>query len=333
MQLARFPRLRFAHLPTPLEPLTRLARELGGPHLYVKRDDCTGLAFGGNKTRKLEFLVADAVAGGADTLITAGGVQSNHVRQTAAAAARLDLACHLVLTRNVPRTDEDYVSGGNIQLDRLLGAGVHVLPEGENREQAMDGLADRLRAQGRRPYVIPVGGSNAVGALGYVAAAAEIERQAEERDLLVDHVVVAASSGGTQAGLVAGFHGLRSRTRVIGIDVEADADVTAAAVRRHAAETLAHLGCSEAATPGVEVVAGHGGDGYGLPSTEMIDAVQRLARLEGLILDPVYTGKAMAGLIALIAAGRFAPSETVVFLHTGGQPALFAYRSAFAGGG
>ncbi|MGF1641540.1 MAG: D-cysteine desulfhydrase [Rhodospirillales bacterium] len=329
MQLARFPRLRFAHLPTPLEPLERLSRELGGPALYVKRDDCTGLAFGGNKTRKLEFLMADALAHGADTVITAGGVQSNHVRQTAAAAARLGLGCELVLTRNVPWSAPDYEETGNAQIDRLCGARVHIHPAGTDRDAAMDEIAGWVLADGGRPYVIPVGGSNPVGTLGYVVCALELEQQADDRDIEIDCVVHASSSGGTQAGLVAGFRAINSDTRVIGIDVDADTAAVAADVGRLAQATVERLGLSADVAEDVVVEAGYAGDGYGVPTAGMLDAVTRLARGEGLVLDPVYAGKAMAGLIDLVGSSRFRSSETVVFLHTGGTPALFAYRRAF----
>jgi len=329
MQLARFPRLPFAHLPTPLEPLERLSREIGGPTLYVKRDDCTGLAFGGNKTRKLEFLLADALAHGADTVITAGGAQSNHVRQTAAAAARLGLECELVLTRVVPWNAPDYEETGNVQLDRLFGAKLHFHPADTDRDAAMDEIAGWVHARGGRPYVIPVGGSNPIGALGYVACALELENQANDLGIEFDYVVHASSSGGTQAGLVSGFRAIHSDTRVIGIDVDADTEAVAADVDRLAQALAGLLGLSGDIADDVVVKGGYAGDAYGVPTAGMIDAVTRLARSEGLVLDPVYTGKAMAGLIDLAANAAFDASDTVVFVHTGGTPALFAYRTAF----
>ncbi len=330
MNLDDFPRVTLAHLPTPLEPMERLGADLGGPRLFVKRDDCTGLALGGNKTRKLEFLMAEALAAGADSVITAGGVQSNHVRQTAAAAAKLGLAAHLVLSRNVPRTEAGYDRTGNILLDRLLGAKIQILPAGGDRAAAMDALAADLRAAGARPYVIPLGGSNATGALGYAACAGELLVQAEALSGGLDTIVLASSSGGSQAGLIAGLAALGHRARVIGIEVDGDRDGVAAAVHEVAAAVAERLGL----VPGevaarVEVVAGYGGPGYGLPTPEMRRAVELAARREGLLLDPVYSGKAMAGLIGLIAEGRFEPGERVVFLHSGGAPALFAYRSVF----
>lgn len=334
MNLDAFPRAALAHLPTPLEPMARLSTELGGPRLWVKRDDCTGLALGGNKTRKLEFLMGEALAAGATCAITAGGVQSNHVRQTAAAAAKLGLAAHLVLTRKVAWDQDDYQRTGNILLDRLLGAEIRILPAGSDRAAAMDELAADLRAAGARPYVIPLGGSNATGALGYVACARELLAQAEALSGGLDTIVLASSSGGSQAGLIVGLTALGHPARVIGIEVDDDREGVAAAVRQVAAATAERLGLdADEAVSRVEVVAGYGGTGYGLPTPEMRRAVELAARREGLLLDPVYSGKAMAGLIGLIAEGRFKPRERVVFLHSGGTPALFAYRSVFEDSG
>jgi L-cysteate sulfo-lyase len=328
--LATIDRLALAHLPTPLEPLPRLTEALRGPRVLVKRDDCTGLGLGGNKTRKLEFLMADARARGADTVITTGGVQSNHVRQTAAAAARLGLACELVLTRVVPWGGPDYELTGNIQLDRLFGARVHLHDAGTDRSAAMEVLAETLRRAGRRPYLIPTGGSNAVGALGYAAAAVELAAQAEAQDLRIAAVVHACSSGGTQAGLAAGFAALDPAVRVIGIDVDAHPEAVAADVRRLASEVWGRLALpGEFPVEKVILESGYAGAAYGLPTDAMREAVTRTARLEGLLLDPVYSGKAMAGLVGLIDAGAFAKDDTVVFLHTGGTPALFPYREAF----
>jgi len=327
--LEQLARQSLAHLPTPLEPLARLSAALGGPRLLVKRDDCTGLGLGGNKTRKLEFLMAEALARGADTVITTGGVQSNHVRQTAAAAAKLGLACELVLTRVVPWGGPDYELSGNIQLDRLFGARVHLHDGGTDRTAAMETLAESLRRAGKTPYLVPTGGSNPVGALGYAAAAAELAAQAEERGETFTAVIHASSSGGTQAGLTAGLAALAPGVRVIGVDVDAHPEAVAAEVRRLAGEVWERL-----ALPGsfpedkVILQEGYAGEAYGLPTEAMAEAVRRTARLEGLLLDPVYSGKAMAGLIGLIEEGEFSAKDTVVFLHTGGMPALFPYREA-----
>ena len=330
MSIQDLPRIHQGHLPTPLEPLDRLSELLGGPRIWVKRDDATGLATGGNKTRKLEFLMADALEKGADTVITCGGAQSNHTRQTAAAAARLGLACALVHQAAHPWDGPDYAETGNVLLDRLLGAELHAVPTEADRDAGMARLADELRARGRRPYVIPGGGSNALGGLGYAGCAFEITAQANDRDLAVDHIVVATGSGGTQGGLVAGLAALNSPIAAIGIDIEADAAGVAARARAVAEGTAALLGVRGGVAPeAVTVVPGYAGPAYGQPTPAMIEAVRLAARHEGLLLDPVYSGKAMAGLIDLIRRGRFGADETVVFLHTGGTPALFAYRSVF----
>ena len=330
MDLGRYPRTPLAHLPTPLEPLPRLSEALGGPRLYVKRDDATGLALGGNKTRKLEFLMAEAQAEGADCIITAGGVQSNHVRQSAAAAAKLGLACELVLNRNVPWEDPLYDRTGNVLLDRLLGAKVHIHPAGTDRDAAMEELAAGLRTRGRRPYIIPVGGSNPLGSLGYVSAALELAGQAEELAIGVDYIIHGCSSGGTHAGLACGLAALGHPAKLRGIDVDGDPALAEEVVRPLTGALANFLALDEAAALAqVAVVPGYAGDGYGLPTEAMLEAVAMAARCEGLILDPVYTGKAMAGLIGLIRTGVIEKDATVVFIHSGGMPALFAYPSLF----
>ncbi len=330
--LQQFPRVRLGHLPTPLEPLERLSGELGGPPLFVKRDDCTGLAFGGNKTRKLEFLFADALEAGADTVITAGGLQSNHARQTAAAANKLGLACHLVLQRYVDRNDPAYLESGNLLLDGLLGAELHFPPPDQARDDVMARLAEALRTEGAKPYVIPAGGSNAIGGLGYAAAAGEILAQAETLGCEVGAIVSATASGGTQGGLVAGLASLDAAVEVVGINVDVLDETLAGKVAAVAEGTAALLGLDDADLAArVVIVDEYGGAGYGLPTQAMQEAVRLLARLEGLILDPVYTGKAMAGQIDLVRQGRFDPSRAVVFVHTGGLPGLFAYPSLFPG--
>lgn len=330
MPFSRFPRVRLAHLPTPLEPLAALTAELGGPPILVKRDDCTGLAFGGNKTRKLEFVLADALEAGADTVITAGGLQSNHVRQSAAAANKLGLACHLVLQRYVDWADAAYLESGNLLLDRLLGASLHFPPPEVPREVEMERLAERLRAEGKRPYVVPGGASNAIGGLGYAAAAGEILDQAAALGVEVGAVVFATASGGTHGGLIPGFALRGAPVEAIGIDVDVKDAALAEKVAAVARGTAGLLDLAER-EPGDRLIIepGYGGAGYGLPTAEMRDAVGLLARLEGLILDPVYTGKAMAGLIGLARQGRFDASRAVVFIHTGGLPGLFAYPSLF----
>ena len=332
MHLARFPRRRYTAGPTPLEPLVHLSAHLGGPTLYVKRDDLLGLAGGGNKTRKLEFLVADALAQGADTLITTGAVQSNHARLTLAAAAHEGLACRLVLEERVPDSYDENASGNNF-LFRLLGAeAVTVVPAGTDLMAAMQDVAAELDAAGRKGYVIPGGGSNTLGALGYVACAEEILAQTFDLGLRIDELVTASGSGGTHAGLVAGFHGCSAGIPITGVSVRAAKNAQEEKIldlARRTAELAGARGTVEAGA--VEVLDGYVGPGYSLPTAAMVEAVQLFARLDGILLDPVYTGKAAAGLIDMVRTGRFTRDQHVLFVHTGGAPALYAYRDVVLG--
>lgn len=325
MHLARFPRVRLAHLPTPLEPLPRLSEELG-VDLWIKRDDCTGLAGGGNKTRKLEFLLGDAMEQGADTLVTQGAVQSNHVRQTAAAAASHGLACEIILEERTGSTAVDYVGNGNVLLDRLFGAGIRRVPGGSDMVAELEKTADQVRARGGRPYVIPGGGSNAVGALGYVDCAREIVVQADDLDMEIDRIITGTGSAGTHAGLVAGLAVMGADVPVLGIGVRAPKEKQEANVLKLARETAMLLGRPDAVTDAMVVAdCDYVGAGYGLIDQGVVDAIVLAARTDGILLDPVYTGKAMKGLIALARAGRF-EGETVVFLHTGGAQGLAGYH-------
>jgi D-cysteine desulfhydrase family pyridoxal phosphate-dependent enzyme len=314
------PRLHLAHLPTPLEPLPHLSAALG-PRLWIKRDDQTGLAAGGNKTRKLEFLLAEAQRREADTLLTVGGPQSNHCRQTAAAAARLGLRCVLVLGGHAGQAR----AGGNLLLDHLLGA--EVIWAGERtREAVMDERAEAERAAGRQPYAIPLGGSTALGAAGYALAMAELLEQARAAGVRFDRVVVASSSGGTQAGLVAGarLHGFEGE--VLGISIDEERAALQSTVARLAAETAALLGQPHALAPDdISVDANYLGGGYGVMGQPEREAIRLFALTEGILLDPVYTGRAAAGLLDLVRRGTIGRGETVLFWHTGGTPALFAY--------
>jgi L-cysteate sulfo-lyase len=335
LNLARFPRIRLGHLPTPLEPMENLTRRLcgaggGGPRLWIKRDDCTGLSTGGNKTRKLEYLMANARAQGADTVVTQGATQSNHARQTAAACAKLGFACRILLEDRTGYTDDAYRMSGNVLMDKLHGATVERRPGGADMQAEMEAVAERLRGEGRRPYVIPGGGSNAVGALGYAAAALELVQQAAELGLRIDHLVHATGSAGTQAGLVTGLVALNSGIPVLGIGVRAPREKQEANVLALAQRTAEHLGL-----PGIvraeHVVANcdYVGQGYGIPTRGMVDALRLAAETEGILLDPVYSGKGMAGLVDLVRKGFFPDGSNVVFLHTGGQAGLFAYPDAF----
>ena len=330
MHLARFARIRLAHLPTPLEPLPRLSEALG-VDLWIKRDDCTGLAGGGNKTRKLEFLLGAAFEQDADTLVTQGAVQSNHVRQTAAAAAAHGLACEIILEERTGSKASDYVGNGNVLLDRLFGASIRSVPGGTDMVAELETTADAVRARGGKPYVIPGGGSNPIGALGYVDCAREIVVQADEMDLEVHRIVTATGSAGTHAGLVAGLAVLGADIPVLGIGVRAPKEKQEANVFKLAEETAALLGQPGRVTR-ERVVADcdYVGEGYGLIDQGVIDALTLAARTDGIVLDPVYSGKAMKGLIALARAGEFR-GETVVFLHTGGAQGLFGYQSEIEG--
>ncbi|MEP0072521.1 MAG: D-cysteine desulfhydrase [Marinomonas sp.] len=330
MHLSRYPRLNFAHLSTPLEPMPRLTELLGGPKLWIKRDDCTGLAGGGNKTRKLEFLMGDAIEKGADTIITQGATQSNHARQTAAIATKMGMACHILLEDRTGSKDVDYNYNGNVLMDQLFGASLSKYPGGTDMNAAMEEVAEKLRAEGKKPYIIPGGGSNPIGALGYVNAAIELLTQANDMGLKVDHVVHATGSAGTQAGLVTGLAATNSQIPVLGVGVRVPRDVQEGNVFRLAEKTAEHLNI-----PGVvkreDVVANcdYVGEGYGIPTESGLEAIKLFAECESILLDPVYSAKGAAGLIDLIRKGHFSKDDNIVFLHTGGSQALYGYRQAF----
>ncbi|MEM9851544.1 MAG: D-cysteine desulfhydrase [Pseudomonadota bacterium] len=328
--LARFPRVKLGHLPTPLEPMDRLSARLGGPRIWVKRDDCTGLSTGGNKTRKLEFLMADAQRLGADTIITQGATQSNHARQTAAAAAKLGMGCHILLENRTGSEDEPYVMGGNVLLDRLHGAPVSKRPGGADMAAEMETLADTLRSKGHTPYVIPGGGSNPVGALGYVNCARELSEQAAELGLSIDALVHATGSAGTQAGLVTGLAAIESDIHLLGIGVRAPQEKQEQMVYDLAVRTAEHLATDLVIQrDAVRANCGYVGPGYGKPTPGMVAAIKLLAETEGLLFDPVYSGKGLDGLITLVRRGYFDGMDNVVFLHTGGSAALFGYPNIF----
>ncbi len=317
----KFPeKVSIAYLPTPIDRLDRLSKHLGGPALLIKRDDQTGLATGGNKTRKLEFLVADALRQQSDHLVTTGAPQSNHCRQTAAAAARFGLGCSVVLRGHAP---EETI--GNLLLDQLLGA--HVYWSGDEAcSDTMNRVMAELRSAGRRPYAIPLGGSNVVGATSYVLAMRELTEQLAEQRLNVDHIVFATSSGGTQAGLVLGAHVYGFRGSVLGISVDHDSDSLQAQVAALTTATATHLGLGTLSLlPQVTINDDYLGDGYAQVAETEREAITMTAQLEGVLLDPVYTGRAMGGLIDLIRWGAFTRGQTVLFWHTGGTAALDAF--------
>jgi L-cysteate sulfo-lyase len=326
MPLSDFPRVPLAHLPTPLEFLPRLSEYLDGPEIYVKRDDCTGLATGGNKTRKLEFSMGEAVAQGADTIITVGAIQSNHVRQTAAAACKLGLRCEVLLEHRVGHPSETYTTSGNVFLDRIFGAHLREYPGGTNFDAEMAKVASEVCSNGGTPYVIPGGASNTAGALGYVDCGMELLRQFNEQDLSFDHLVTATGSAGTHAGLVVGLRASGSSLPILGIGVNAPQDIQEERVYKLAVETADTIGKSNCVVR-EDVVAdcNYIGPGYGETTEAMNEAILMLARYEGLLFDPVYSGKALAGMIDYIRQGRFVSGQRIVFLHTGGSAGLFAY--------
>lgn len=336
MHLARFNPVRFAHLPTPFEPLPGLTERLarpggGGPELWIKRDDCTGLAGGGNKTRKLEYLLGDALASDADTLVTQGAVQSNHVRQTAAAAAKFGMKCEIILEERTGSKAVDYTRSGNVLLDELMGAKIRSVPGGTDMNAQLALVAAEVSDAGGRPYIIPGGGSNAIGALGYVECAFELVAQANETGLEIDRIVTATGSAGTHAGLVAGLAVMGANIPVLGIGVRAPKETQEANVYKLARETAALLGHEDRVTRDMVVAnCDFVGAGYGLIDDAVIEALKTIARSDAILLDPVYTGKAMKGLLALSARGDF-DGETVAFLHTGGAQGLFGYQGEMEG--
>ncbi len=330
--LGQFEREPLAHLPTPFEELPRLASELGGPRIFVKRDDQTGLAFGGNKARKLDFILADAVRQGSDTVITWAGVQSNWARMTAAGSRRLGMQPILVLQRGEDQSVSP--ADGNLLLDRILGADVRILEPGEDREARVEEIAAAEREAGRNPYVVAVGGSHTggsmdepLGAVAYANAFRELHEQARRQGVTITHVVHASGSGSTQAGLVVGAKAIAPEVRILGISsggTKARGEANVLAIAR---ETAGVMGLEVGIEPeDVVVFDDYVGEGYGVLNEAVVEAIALTARTEGLLLDPVYTGKAMAGLFDLARSGHFTEGDAVVFLHTGGTPALFPYR-------
>ena len=327
-ELGKFPRLGLAQLNTPLEPLKRLSAYLRGPRLWVKREDATGLGFGGNKLRKLDYVLHEAMASGADTLVSGGVVQSNSQRQVAAAAAKLGLECHLAVYhgRLTPPTPE-YGASGNAFLNRLFGAHLHDVPWTGDRNTAIRDLGLELEQQGRRPFFVPYGVSNVLGAVAYATTVAEIGQQAGDLGFRPAAIVHSSGSAGTQSGLVVGAAACMPQTQIVGVDVDAEPERVTADVTRLARATAERLDVAVADLR-IEVVAGHAGPAYGVPHAATIEAIRLAGRLEALAVDPVYSGKGLAGLIAMIRGGRWSADEDVVFIHTGGSPALFAYQSA-----
>lgn len=325
-RLNRFRRVGFADLPTPLEPLTRLSAHLKGPRIWVKREDCTGFGFGGNKLRKLDYVLQLALDEGCDCLISGGVVQSNSQRQVAAVAAKLGLECHLAVYhgRLKPPTPE-YERSGNALLNRLYGAILHDVPWSGDRNGAIVDLASQQTEAGRKPYVIPYGVSSPLGAVGYASAVSEIAKQSEALGMSPKAIVHCSGSGATQAGLVIGASCVLPDTEIVGIGIDAEPERVKADVTAYAAGAGDLLGI-EFDAERIEVVAGHAGPAYGIPHAASLEAIALAGRLEAMALDPVYSGKGLAGLITMIGEGRWGPEDDIVFIHTGGSPSLFAYQ-------
>ena len=324
-KLSEFPSVPLCHQPTPLEFMPRMSESLDGPRLWIKRDDCTGLATDGNKTRKLEFLIADAIEKGADMVVTQGAVQSNHVRQTAAAACKFGLDCHALLERRVPDRADDYETTGNVLFDQMFGTSLEFRPAGLDMNAEAMAVTEKLAAAGHKPYFIPGGGSNEIGALGYVSCAYELLEQIKANKLDVGWIVLATGSAGTHAGMLAGLHAAGSTTPVMGVSVRQPEDKQIAAVHKLAVLTAAQLTDTPLGVEKVIVDDGYVGAGYGQPTQGTLDAINLIARREGLLFDPVYSGKGLAGMIGLAGQNFFESDKDVIFLHTGGAAALFAY--------
>ena len=330
--LKNFSRVDLCHQPTPLEEMPRLSAALDGPKFWIKRDDCTGLATGGNKTRKLEFLLADALQQGADILVTQGAVQSNHVRQTAAAACKFGLDCHALLERRVPDRAADYETTGNVLFDHIFGTTIEFRPPGLDMNAEARAVTEKFAANGRKPYFIPGGGSNEIGALGYVSCAYEMLAQFDAQGLDVGWIMLASGSAGTHAGLLAGLHAAGSDIPVMGISVRQPRERQIAAVHKLAAATAAQLTDIPLSLDKTLIDDCYVGAGYGLPTEGTIAAINLIARKEGVLLDPVYSAKGLAGMIGLTEQKFFDRQKDVVFLHTGGAAALFAYGNQLASG-
>ncbi len=330
MNLGRFPRIKLGHMNTPIEFLPRLTEKIGKTEIWIKRDDCTGLSTGGNKTRKLEFLMAEALAQGSDLILTQGATQSNHVRQTSAAAAKLGLACHVLLEDRTGIETTNYKRNGNVLLNSLHGATSENRPSGLNMDQELINVSENFISKGRKTYVIPGGGSNSTGALGYVNCAQEIIYQSSEMGKSFDFIIHATGSAGTQAGLVAGLKLLNSGIPLLGIGVRApklEQEEKVFSLAQLTADRISKL--QPIKRDDVVANCDFVGPGYGLPDKTTLDAIRLFAEMEGILLDPVYSGKGAAGLIQLLKNDFFKGCKRILFLHTGGAVALSGYLESF----
>jgi len=325
--LEKFERIKLGHFPTPVEHLKNISEFLGGPNIFIKRDDCTGLATGGNKTRKLEFLMPDAIKNKAELVVTVGAVQSNHARQTAAACALLGLNCLIILEQRLKDPPESYMNSGNVFLDKLFGAEVKLCPKNENISKYCDKVIQDMKTNGTNVYFIPGGGSNPIGALGYVECMKEIVKVNNKYNF--SQIVHATGSAGTQAGLLAGKKYFNSKISVNGICVRYDKKTQEDKVFNEAKKTCEKLECNVLEKTEVIAYDEFIGTGYGEPTEGMIEATKLLAKKEAILLDPVYSGKAFAGLIGLIKNKKFKKNDNVLFIHTGGAVSLSAYQWAF----
>lgn len=330
MSLVNFPKRNYISGRTPIEKMEALTKELGGPAIYIKRDDLTGLPFGGNKTRKLEYLIADALEKGSDTIITCGAVQSNHCRLTLAAAIREGLHCQLIIEERIPNSYDYHANGNNFLFNLMKPEAIYICPFGQSPLVEMEKLAEKLRCEGRVPYIIPVGGSNEIGDLGYVACAEEIVEQMNEMKISFDRIFVTSGSAGSHAGLLAGMKLLKQDITVQGIGINRPYEVQRAAVLELANDTIEKMGYEPFLTlEDVIVDCGYIGGGYSVPTEKGVKAVELVAQTEAIMLDPTYTGKTMSGLIDMIQKGLVKKGENILFVHTGGTPGLFARPEIF----
>mgnify|MGYP001249533846 CR=1 FL=1 len=325
--LEKFERIKLGHFPTPIEHLKNISKYLGGPNIFIKRDDCTGLATGGNKTRKLEFLIPDAIKNKAELVVTVGAVQSNHARQTAAACTLMGLKCLIILEQRLKDPPEAYMKSGNVFLDKLFGADVKICPKNEDVLEYSEKLIKNLKSKGTNVYFIPGGGSNSVGALGYVECLNEIIK--DNKKYNITQIIHATGSSGTQAGLLAGKKYFNCNIPVIGICVRHKKDTQVDKVYNETKKTCEKLQCKILDKSDVIVYDEYIGSGYGEPTEGMIEATNLLAKKEAILLDPVYSGKAFAGLIDLVRKKKFTKNDNILFIHTGGAVSLSAYEWAF----
>ena len=325
--LEEFERIKLGHFPTPIEHLKNMSKYLGGPNIFIKRDDCTGLATGGNKTRKLEFLMPDAIKNKAELVVTIGAVQSNHARQTAAACTLMGLKCLIILEQRLKDPPEAYMNSGNVFLNKLFGADIKVCPRNDNPLEFAQNLIKQIKAKGTNVYFIPGGGSNPIGALGYVECLNEIVKENGKYNF--SEIIHATGSSGTQAGLLAGRKYLNSEIPVIGVCVRYEKEIQINKVYTESVKTCEMLKCKILDKSEVVVDDGYIGPGYGEPTESMKEAVSLLAKKEGILLDPVYSGKAFAGLIGMIRKKQLKKGKNVLFIHTGGAVSLSAYEWAF----